>query len=111
LSDSATVTTTITADRSTVVMRTLETRREHASGCTSAQALSWTGTDDYGEAVPHGRYQVHVHAVGSGGDVADAVWPLDVLRQKPGEITAPEADDLLAGTADIVFRPTVGFPH
>ncbi len=54
---------------------------------------------------------MHVHAVASSGDLADAVWPLDVMRQKPGSITSPQAGDLLAGTVDVVFKPTAGFPH
>lgn len=70
---------------------------------------AWDGTDDAGDVVADGRYDVEVTAVDADGDEASGSVATGVETRAPGRLVTPQPGDTLAGEVGFEFAPTQEF--
>ena len=80
------------------------------SSGSDAPVLRWDGSDDQGQPLPDGRYDVELHAADRSNLSASASTPVLLARQALGSIVEPSSGTTTSGAIQLGFRPTAGQP-
>ena len=72
--------------------------------------LRWDGTDDQGQPLPDGRYDVELRATDRSELSSSATTPVLLARQTVGTVVEPTAATTTSGAIQLGFRPTAGQP-